>query len=161
MNMKSFAIVLGSAAMFFAAGCVVTSSTGGTGGSTSSSGGGNDGTGGKGTGGTMGVGGNGSGGAGGAAACMSCGLFITNGTATDTLCDGNSTKLYDDLALCICGDANNPAIDSACGASSKTDTSCADNSCAGKDPTAECNTCQTAANQGPCKMQFDACASDI
>lgn len=149
MNLRTFATV-SAVAMFVLGGCVVVTSNGtGGGGSGGSGNTGNEGgssTGGKGGAGGAGVGGGG--GVGGAPACVGCGEFVTLG---GTLC-ADAQKLYDELALCACGDAMTKGIcQNECGA----------NLCMGGDPDAACATCVNNDMVDPMTMMPLGCATQF
>lgn len=156
MNMKYVAILFG--ACLALSGCVVETggSNGGSGGSTATGGTGGTagggvggGTAGSSTGGATGGSGGATGGTGGSS-CMSCGVFITEGTDTSMLCTGNgppsSAELYNALGDCTCNGA--------------CSTVCTDNVCAGADITTECQACVTDTASG-CGAEFNECANDI
>ncbi|HMY21745.1 MAG TPA: hypothetical protein PKA58_35725, partial [Polyangium sp.] len=97
----------------------------------------------------------GGGGVGGAPACVGCGEFVTAG---GTLC-GDSQKIYDELALCACGDAmtKGPCQD-VCGA----------DLCMNKDPGPDCQACILNDKIDPmtmkplgCAPQYSSCSNDI
>lgn len=158
MNLRSFA-TMSAVAMFVLGGCVVVTSNGNGGGGSGGSGNvGNEGgssTGGKGGAGGSGPGVGGGGGVGGAPACVGCGEFVTAG---GTLC-GDSQKIYDELALCACGDAmtKGPCQD-VCGA----------DLCMNKDPGPDCQACILNDKIDPmtmmplgCAPQYSSCSNDI
>lgn len=146
----------GMVAMTFLGGCRLYPYW--TGGDNGDGGGGSGGSGGDGStssssgGGTAGAGVGGMGGMGGSAPTCSktCGDAITNG---DAVCTDSpaSLQLYQALAACSCERA---AMDPMPGCKDV----CADNLCAGADPSADCGKC---VQSGSCAMEFGACAGDI
>jgi hypothetical protein len=142
----------------FSAACEIKEGTSSSG--TSDGGNGGSGDGGAGVGGAGGAGGmGGAGGAGGMAACFTgkCGEYITFNPEEDFCADNPSKKIYEDLALCTCGDPNNPAVGGKC------KDACKDEACAGNDNMAggACIMCIQDTSDKGCGTEANACANDL